>query len=139
MYLKISLIFKCKFSYFIINSLLIKKIIFLDDDIIIPNNFVQLALDHYEEKSYKSWWAWHLNGGNNYYKDRVRVLDKNILVNYCGPGVSIIDSSIFLEDNYFNLPIEQIKYIDDIWTSFYVGHIMKWKLSYLDINGICFF
>jgi hypothetical protein len=115
-----------------------KKILFLDDDIVVPSNYVELALKQYEDRSYKSWWAWDLMGGNNYDFDRVRVLDKNTPANYCGAGVSIIDASIFLDDEYFNIPIEETKWIDDIWLSFYSNNVLGWKTSYLDIPGVMF-
>ena len=115
-----------------------KKILFLDDDIVIPNNYIELCLDQYEENTYKSWWAWDLMGGNNYDVDRVRILDKKIPANYCGTGVSIIDSSIFLDDNYFNIPIEETKWIDDIWLSFYSKNVLGWNISYLDVPGVSF-
>ena len=115
-----------------------KKIMFLDDDILIPKNYVEMALSQYEDLSYKSWWAWDLNGGNNYEKDRSRVLDPNTPSNYCGAGVSIIDAKVFLEDGYFSNPDLEHRYIDDIWISMYTGHIMGWNLRYLDINGVSF-
>ena len=115
-----------------------KKIMFLDDDILIPKNYIESALSQYEDYSYKSWWAWDLRGGDNYERDRVRVLDKDTSVNYCGGGVSIIDARVFLDDKYFdNLGPERL-YMDDIWLSMYTRHIMGWKLRYLDIPGVSF-
>jgi hypothetical protein len=115
-----------------------KRVLFLDDDIIIPSNYIDLALKQYEQNTYKSWWAWDLMGGNNYDTDRVRVLDKDIPANYCGAGVSIIDSSIFLDNNFFNIPIEETKWMDDIWLSFYSKNVLGWNISYLDIPKISF-
>lgn len=115
-----------------------KKIMFLDDDVIFPDNYVELVLSNYEEFSYKSWWAWDLKGAYHYEKDRVRVLDTETPVNYCGAGVSIIDARIFLKDEYFNVPIDDAKWIDDVWLSFYSRHVLGWKLQYLDIAGISF-
>jgi hypothetical protein len=115
-----------------------EKILFLDDDIIIPENYVESALKQYEPFSYKSWWAWDLQGGNDYYRDRVQILNTNTPVNYCGTGVSIIDARIFLDPEYFNIPINETKWIDDIWLSFYSKEKMRWKLEYLDIPGTSF-
>lgn len=115
-----------------------KRIMFLDDDIVIPNNYVELALTQYEDLSYKSWWAWNLNGGYTYEKDRTRITDPNVPANYCGAGASIVDSRLFLEENYFNLPTDDAKWIDDIWMSYYTNHILGWKLSYLDIPNVSF-
>lgn len=53
--------------------------------------------------------------------------------NYGGPGGSIIDTSIFEHDDFFNIPDKEINLIDDIWISYYLIHILKWtiKRSYL--------
>ena len=115
-----------------------KKILFLDDDIIVPNNYIELALEQYEEKSYKSWWAWNLNGSYYWEKDRTRVQELGVPVNYCGAGVSIMDASIFLDDEYFNIPIVETKWIDDVWLSFYSKEKLGWKLEYLDVPGVAF-
>jgi hypothetical protein len=115
-----------------------KKIIFIDDDIVIPNNFIELALSKYEEKSFKSWWAFKINDIENYLEKRTRVLDPKSPVNYCAPNVAILDASIFLDDNYFKLPSEEFIWVEDLWISYYAQQVMKWKLSYLDIDGISF-
>lgn len=115
-----------------------KRVLFLDDDIIIPDNYIDLALQQYEPQSYKSWWAWDLNGGYHYEKDRTRIFDIETPANYCGAGVSIVDASIFLDDEYFNIPIEETKWIDDVWLSFYSKKMLGWKVSYLDIPGVSF-
>jgi hypothetical protein len=115
-----------------------EKILFLDDDIVIPKNYVDILLSQYEEKSYKSWWAWDLDGGKDYYNKRIRILDPSAPANYCGSGVCIIDSSIFLDPDYFNIPNEETKWIDDIWLSFYAKHVLGWKLSSIDIPELFF-
>jgi hypothetical protein len=115
-----------------------KKIIFIDDDIIIPNNFIELALEQYEDKSLKSWWAFKINDPQNYIETRTRVLDRNAPVNYCAPCAAILDSSIFLDKGYFNLPSPEFIWVEDLWISFYAQQIIKWKLGYLDIDGIKF-
>ena len=53
--------------------------------------------------------------------------------NYGGPGGSIIDTSIFENDDFFHIPDKEINLIDDIWISYYLIHILKWtiKRSYL--------
>lgn len=115
-----------------------KKIIFLDDDIIIPVDYVEKALNQYEENSYKSWWAWDLNDGSDYYNNRTKITDSSKIANYCGSGACIVDAKVFLEDDYFNNSDTEILYMDDIWLSFYVSHILKWKMTYLDIPGVRF-
>jgi hypothetical protein len=115
-----------------------QKIMFLDDDIAIPNNYVECAINQYEPSSYKSWWAWKMADNTNNFNNRSRILKKGVQVNYCGAGVSIIDASIFLDNEYFNLPFEEVKWIDDLWISFYADHILGWNLGYLDIPDVDF-
>lgn len=116
-----------------------EKILFIDDDISIPKNYVRDVVKQYEPKTYKSGFAWKLfNGGENYYKDRERTWNKEDLVQYCGTGISMIDSSFFLEDGIFYAPQGAIK-VEDLWMSYYVDHVLKvkgWKLKYMDTPGV---
>lgn len=113
-----------------------KRIIFLDDDVIIPDDFVEKALAQWEPESYKSWWTWNFNGKPYHFvKDRTRITTPGVQVNYGGAGVSIVDASIFQHDAFFDGPVES-HYMDDIWLSYFAGHVLGWKLEYLDIDGI---
>ncbi len=110
--------------------------IFIDDDVHFSAQHVEISLSHYEPKSYKSWWAWRLNGKPyKLPKDRTRVIKKDERVDYCGTGVSIIDISIFSNEGLFNHPPDAL-FIEDIWLSYYADHILGWKLEYLDLPNI---
>lgn len=109
--------------------------LFLDDDIVFENSYVEKALNQYEPKTYKSWWAWSLDGASDKpYRDRSRVMNVNeSKVDYCGPGVSIVDASILDNIGLFK-PLGNIYHIDDVWMSYFVSCKMPgWKLGFLDV------
>ena len=113
-------------------------ILYIDDDISIPRNYVEMCLSQYEEKTYGSGFAYKLyNGGRNYYKDRERIWEAEQRPYYCGTGISIIDAKIFLEEGLTDLKTVPKGAIDteDLWLSYYADHILKWKLKYVDMPG----
>ena len=116
-----------------------EKILFIDDDITIPKDYIKNVLRQYEPKTYKSGFAWKLfNGGENYYTDRERTWNKNDKVQYCGTGISMIDASFFLEDGIMHAPKGAVK-VEDLWMSYYVDHVLKnkgWRLAYMETNRI---
>ena len=113
-----------------------KRIIFLDDDVIIPNDFIEKAIAQHEPKTYKSWWTWNFNGKPYHFvKDRTRITTPDVNVDYGGTGISIIDASVFDNKKFFDVP-DGAYYMDDIWLSYFVGHVMGWPIRYLDINGV---
>lgn len=105
-------------------------ILFIDDDVIIPDDYVEQCLRFYEEKSYKSGFAWRIDrGGMDYYKYRTRIHDPNYKANYCGTGLAMIDASIFLDPRLIaHAPEEAIK-IEDLWLSYFAQRVLRWKLS----------
>lgn len=48
--------------------------------------------------------------------------------NYGGPGGSIIDTSIFENNDFFKLPHVDIKLMDDIWISYYLIGKLNWTI-----------
>jgi hypothetical protein len=105
-------------------------ILFIDDDVKIPNDYVEQCLRYYEEKSYKSGFAWTLDrGGSDYYKHRTRIYDPSQRANYCGTGLGMIDAAIFLDPRLISqAPPEALK-IEDLWLSYFAQRVLKWKLS----------
>jgi hypothetical protein len=113
-----------------------KTVLFLDDDVVIPTNYVEQCLSYFEPNSYKSAYAWKfLENGQNYYRRRVRVTTKNSKVHYCGTAVSVIDAKIFLNDDLL-FTSEDAYQIEDLWMSYYANHILGWKLAYIPIQGL---
>jgi glycosyltransferase involved in cell wall biosynthesis len=111
-------------------------VLFLDDDVVIPTNYVEQCISYFEPKSYKSAYAWQfLNNGQNYYRGRVRITSPESKVHYCGTAVSIVDAKIFLNDDLLFASKDAYQ-IEDLWMSYYADHILKWKLEYIPIQGL---
>lgn len=111
-------------------------VLFIDDDVIIPDNYVEMCLNQYEPKTYKSGYAWNFqDGGSDYYNKRTRRYDNEEIIHYCGTAMSMIDASIFLDDNLINNAPEASYKIEDLWLSYYADSILGWKLQYLDLPG----
>jgi hypothetical protein len=111
-------------------------VLFLDDDVLIPQNYVEQCLSYFEPNSYKSAYAWQfLENGQNYYRSRIRITKTDSKVHYCGTAVSIVDAKIFLNNDLIAAKDEAHK-IEDLWMSYYADHILKWKLEYIPIEGL---
>jgi glycosyltransferase involved in cell wall biosynthesis len=113
------------------------KIIFiLDDDVFIPKNYIEEALAQYEPKSYKSGYAHSFISNPPDYNKRRQCFNSNKNIGYCGTGMSIIDSSLFLDPEYFNQRIiDSFNMFDDIWISLFC--LKKgWKLDYLHTGAV---
>lgn len=110
-------------------------ILFLDDDIDIPSDYVERCISQYEPKKYKSGFAWtfHQNG-KDYYKLRTRMFDNSRKIHYCGSGVAMIDASIFFNEGLYDAPAGALG-IEDLWLSYYADHILGWELMHMDIRG----
>jgi len=114
-------------------------IFYIDDDVLIPENYVQMALSQYKPKTYFSNFAWSLyNNGANYYKHRTRVWDNKHKIQYCGTGISMIDAKIFLEEGLTDPEtVPKGAYgIEDLWLSYYVDKVLGWNLKYMDTPGV---
>ena len=113
-----------------------EAILFLDDDVIIPTNYVDQCLSYFEPKSFRSAYAWQFTQhGQNYYRRRFMVTDSSLRVDYCGTAVAMADAKLFLEDGLFDAP-EEAYLIEDLWMCYYANHILKWKLGYNHIEGL---
>ena len=110
--------------------------LFLDDDVTIPPDYVEKVINQYEPGTYKSWWAWNLNG-KPYQKveDRTRVTQPGIPVVYGGTGVAMVDAKLCAVPELFDYP-EHAPRMEDLWFSFVLGHFHKVPISYLDVDGV---
>lgn len=106
-----------------------EKIIFIDDDEIIPNTFIQECHDQYEPEAVKTFWA-HMVESN--YKRKIK-LEKNEVGNYAGTGGLVCSSSLFLNKDFFDCP-EEYWIIDDLWLSFYILSFTNLKIKELKTN-----
>jgi glycosyltransferase involved in cell wall biosynthesis len=106
-----------------------EKIIFIDDDEIIPDTFIQECHDQYEQDCLKSFWAHMVEDRYN----RKIKLEKNEIGNYAGTGGLICSSKLFLNDDFFDCP-EEYWIIDDLWLSYYVLSFTDYKIKELKTN-----
>lgn len=109
-------------------------VIFIDDDVSIPRFFVDECLSLYEPKTYKSWYAWKFNSGEDYY-DRERISSLDDTVHYGGAGVAILDLSIFKNNKIINAP-KEAHMIEDLWISYVVSTTRGWSVKYLPASEI---
>jgi glycosyltransferase involved in cell wall biosynthesis len=103
-----------------------EKIIFIDDDEIIPNTFIEECHRQYEPNVVKSFWAHRVNSR---YKRKIKVVG-NELGNYAGTGGLICESKLFLNEDFFDCP-EEYWIIDDLWLSYYILKFTDYKIKEL--------
>jgi glycosyltransferase involved in cell wall biosynthesis len=103
-----------------------EKIIFIDDDEIIPNTFIEECHSQYDESCVKSFWAHRVNSR---YKRKIKV-EKEELGNYAGTGGLICSAKLFLNEDFFDCP-EEYWIIDDLWLSYYVLKFTDYKIKEL--------
>ena len=137
-----------------LRTLGINYIIYIDDDMKFRPKWVERLYNKRTPKHFITWYIkLFMNNNNqieyksnnliniNYNTDSILTYNdvvtnentKYAYGNYGGPGGSIIDTSIFDNDDFFDIPDKEIKLIDDIWISYYLKHKLKWtiKRSYL--------
>lgn len=121
------------FSRFLIARDLAKegyeKIIFIDDDEILSQHFIQNCYDQYEENSFKSFYA-HIVKDNYWKKQK---LHKKQLGNYAGTGGLVCNAKFFLDDDFFGCP-EEFYIIDDLWLSYYILRYTDYTIKLLDTD-----
>ena len=103
-----------------------EKIIFFDDDEILPLTFIDECLTQYEPGTVKTFWAHKIN---KIYKKKIKLKNDEI-GNYAGTGGLICDSSIFLNEDFFDCP-EEYWIVDDLWLSFYLLKYTDYKIKAL--------
>jgi glycosyltransferase involved in cell wall biosynthesis len=111
-------------------------VLFIDDDITISEKYVQEMLAAYEPNSYCSAYAWRFsNNGQDYYRHRSKVSNNLKTIHYCGTAASVVDASIFLDDNLFNHP-KEVYLMEDLWLSYFAQHVKGWRLKYVPLGNI---
>jgi glycosyltransferase involved in cell wall biosynthesis len=103
-----------------------EKIIFIDDDEIIPETFIQECHDQYEPDTVKTFWAHKID---KIYKKKIK-LEKDEVGNYAGTGGLICDAKLFLNEDFFDCP-EEYWIIDDLWLSYYLLKFTEYKIKEL--------
>jgi GT2 family glycosyltransferase len=111
-------------------------VLFIDDDVTFPLDYVAKMIKAYEPNTYASNFAWSFQDkGSDYYKKRTKAKSTSEEVHYCGTGVSMIDASIFLDNDIQKAP-EAFYVVEDLWLSYYAQHVLGWKLKYVEIPNV---
>jgi hypothetical protein len=103
-----------------------ERVIFIDDDQMLPISFIQDCYNQYDEKSIKSFYAHKFDDD---YWDKVRLVDGEE-GNYAGTGGLICSAKIFLDDKFFECP-KEYHIIDDLWLSHYILKYTDYKIKLL--------
>lgn len=90
-------------------------VIVLDDDEVITPRFVRKALKRYDPKAITAWWAFRVAGE---YWNRVPAKRRE-RADHIGPGGSVMDSRIFLDDAFFTDIPDKYWMLDDLWITYY--------------------
>lgn len=112
-------------------------VLFIDDDIRFPSNYISSCIKQYEPRTYKSGFTWiFYNRGKNYYKFRKRVYTNDVDIHYGGTGICMIDASIFEDPNLIKKAPEPAYRTEDLWLSYFVYHKRGWKIKYMDTPNV---
>lgn len=130
----------------------VSYIIYIDDDMSYKSTWVEQMYNMRKPTHFITWYVklfthnndcidYH-NTTNNYillnyscdsiitYNDSIKNKNNDYIYgNYGGPGGSIIDATIFDNDDFYKLPNEDLKFMDDIWISCYIIREIKWKIK----------
>lgn len=104
-----------------------QKVIFIDDDEIIPDTFIQECHDQYEDGVVKSFWSHKID---KIYKKKIK-LEKQEIGNYSGTGGLVCSASFFLDEFFFSCP-EHFWIIDDLWLSYYILKYTNYEIKTLN-------
>ena len=106
-----------------------EKIIFIDDDEVLPSSFMQDCYDQYNENEIKSFYA---HSFKEDYWAKVR-LKPGEFGNYAGTGGLMCSAKIFLDERIFECP-EKYHIIDDLWFSYFILKFTNYKITLLDTD-----
>lgn len=90
-------------------------VIVIDDDENVSTDFVATCLARYRPRTAQAWWAWRILDS---YFERVPASTDGE-VDHIGPGGSVIDASLFLDDAFFDELPQRYWMLDDLWLSWF--------------------
>lgn len=102
-------------------------VLFVDDDQDFGPSMVADQLSSAAPGSLAGWWAFTYRAGARSYAERDRVETPFERADYVGVGGMIADSAVFVDTELFRCP-RRYWFVDDIWLSFYAGHVRGWPL-----------
>jgi len=101
-----------------------KYCVFLDDDQIVDENLLALMESTASEQTICSWWAWKFTDS---YWNRTRSVDGHDAT-YCGTGGMIVDSTLFLDNKFWDGWNPKYYFVEDLYASLYARSI-GWSLK----------
>lgn len=99
--------------------------IFIDDDIAFSSTLASDLIAEAGPRSMSGHWAFHLESPSDF-SARSEALPGE-LVDYCGTGGMVTDTSIFLEPALFQCP-RRFWFIEDLWLSYFASQVLGWEL-----------
>jgi hypothetical protein len=102
-------------------------VLFVDDDQDFGRSMVADQLSSFAPESLAGWWAFTYRPGARSYAERDRVETPFERADYVGVGGMVADAAVFADPNLYRCP-RRYWFVDDIWISFYAGHIRGWQL-----------
>jgi hypothetical protein len=102
-------------------------VIFIDDDQDFGSSMVTDQLASFAKETLAGWWAFNYRPGARSYGDRDRVETPLDGADYVGVGGMVADTTIFSDPSLFACP-RRYWFVDDIWLSYYAGHVRGWEL-----------
>ena len=103
--------------------------IMLDDDEVVPTNFVSRLLSVAGARVVAGFWSFRLDGA---YWNR-EFLDDGERADYVGTGGSVCDIDIVAEHDFFSLLPSQYAFMEDQWMSDYAARC-GWSLKKVDLD-----
>ena len=100
-----------------------RPVVFIDDDIDLPDTALRSLLAEYAPDQISSFWAYRFDTLHDYFaRRRVR---PGMRADYCGTAGTICPSSIFTDPGVFACP-PRYRMLEDMWLSFYA---LKWGMG----------
>ncbi len=89
-----------------------RPVIVVDDDEELHDDFVRIALDHYDPAAISAFWAFVITGPT--YWDREFSIPGG-RVDHIGPGGIVVDAALFQDTRFFTELPDKYWLLDDIW------------------------
>jgi len=102
-------------------------VLFIDDDQEFGRTMVSDQLASFAPRALAGWWAFTYRPGAQTYAERDRVEEPLASADYVGVGGMVSDASVFTDPRLFGCP-RRYWFVDDIWLSYYAGHVRGWSL-----------
>jgi hypothetical protein len=104
-------------------------IAFMDDDIVIPRNYIDYCYRQFDPSSVKSFWAFRIFGD---YWERKKLYDREI-GQYAGAGGLLAPAGLFSIKELYECP-EEYWIIDDLWMSHVIAKYSSYTIRTFNVS-----